>query len=130
MFYIVVWTATDVCGNESQCEQTINVIDNTPPQILNVPANESAACGNIPAPPTGAVTATDNCDNNVNLVLTEETVPGACSNGFNLIRTWTATDACGNVSTATQTISVDDVEAPVLSQTPADQNVTLSLIHI
>jgi len=34
------------------------------------------------------------------------------------VRTWTATDDCGNTRTASQTISVDDSVAPVISSVP------------
>ena len=40
-----------------------------------------------------------------------------------LIRTWTATDDCGNSSTGVQTISLGDNEAPVLVNIPADETI-------
>ena len=43
--------------------------------------------------------------------MTEE-LPGSCVNGHVLVRTFTATDACGNVSTASQTITVEDTTGP------------------
>ena len=38
---------------------------------------------------------------------------------YSVTRTWTATDACGNSSTAAQTINVEDVTAPVIAALPA-----------
>src|SRR5207244_5902425 len=35
--------------------------------------------------------------------------------------TWTATDASGNTATATQTVTVSDVESPVIGGVPASQ---------
>ncbi|NJN35057.1 MAG: gliding motility-associated C-terminal domain-containing protein [Saprospiraceae bacterium] len=46
-----------------------------------------------------------------------------CANEYQLIRTWRAIDACGNETTATQTITVEDKKAPVFANVP--QNVTL-----
>ena len=58
------WTATDECGNSSECTQSINVVDTTPPVIQNVTANPNDLW-----PPnhkmvqvTVVATATDNCD--------------------------------------------------------------------
>src|SRR5690606_17486175 len=37
---IVLWTATDICGNSSTCEQSITVLDNDEaPVISNCPNN-------------------------------------------------------------------------------------------
>src|SRR5207244_6283401 len=40
--------------------------------------------------------------------------------------TWTATDASGNTATATQTVTVSDVESPAISGMPADMTVSTS----
>lgn len=39
---------------------------------------------------------------------------GNCPGNYSVTRTWTATDDCGNSSTATQTINVRDITAPVI----------------
>ena len=63
------------------------------------------------------MTATDNCDTDVPVTFSElSTVVDGCGT---ITRTWTATDACGNTTTATQTITVEDNIAPVLSGVPA-----------
>ncbi|MCK7590876.1 T9SS type A sorting domain-containing protein, partial [Subsaxibacter sp. CAU 1640] len=41
-------------------------------------------------------------------------VPGECEGSYTVTRTWTATDDCGNSSTASQVIEVEDNTAPVL----------------
>ena len=40
-----------------------------------------------------------------------------------MTRTWTATDACGNGSTASQTINVQDITAPVIAALPAQTTI-------
>src|SRR5690606_9267892 len=50
--------------------------------------------------------ATDNCDTNVPVQFSEELIQGTC--GFTLIRTWTATDDCGNMAIQSQRITVLD----------------------
>ena len=49
----------------------------------------------------------------------EVTTPGACAGDYTITRTFTATDDCGNATTATQTITIVDTTAPVLT-IPAD----------
>ncbi len=98
------WVATDVCGNNTTHVQTIDVQDTTPPVFVgDLPIDGFADCDNIPSPI--AVTATDNCGN-VTITFDEQRVDGNCSNRYQLIRTWTATDECGNSSTYTQTITL------------------------
>gem|GEM_PF-1637015 len=53
-------------------------------------------------------------------VVFNETVGTCASGSYEIVRTWTATDACGNSSSHTQTITVTDTEAPVLSMEPAN----------
>ena len=117
---IRTWTATDACGNAASVSQNITVNgDNTPPTLVGVPADDTVGC-DAPNVPTPNVTATDNCDNDVDVSMTETTEPGICPNNFTIVRTWTATDDCGNIATATQRISVGDNGAPQLQDVPAD----------
>ena len=122
--YIInrLWIITDECGNSKDHLWIINVSDITDPDILGVPADQLLNCGDEPA--EAVVFATDNCDAEVDIVLIAITEPNDC--GYNFIRTWTATDACGNSSSATQTISFSDNESPVFSFVPADVNLACS----
>ena len=107
------WTATDSCGNSSSASQTISVTDNTAPVISALPASSSVEC---PATPAFATpTATDACDAAPTLTFLDVTTPGTCPQEFTVTRTWTATDACGNSSSASQTISVTDNTGPVVT---------------
>ncbi len=111
------WTATDACGNTSTASQTINVQDITAPVIDPLPAVSTISC---PLTPVFAVaTATDNCGSAFTLTYNDITTPGACAGTYSVTRTWTATDACGNSSTASQTINVQDISAPVINALPA-----------
>ncbi|WP_321288845.1 hypothetical protein [uncultured Sunxiuqinia sp.] len=59
--------------------------------------------------PTAIPYITDNC--NASLDLDEQRVDGECEGNYQLFRTWTATDDCGNSTSATQTVTVGDFEA-------------------
>ena len=117
--------ATDVCGNQSSMTQTINVDDQTAPVISGVPASQTYSCASeVPAGQTASVTASDLCSGTVSVTVSDTTVPGECANQFTILRKWTATDACGITSSATQTITVNDKIAPVISGIPG--NLTVS----
>lgn len=110
------WTAEDICGNEASASQTISVRDTLPPTLHGVPGNLllDACPVTLPAAPT--VTAVD-CDDTEYDVSYEEAGPlpveGECASNVDYERTWTATDACGNVASATQTIHFKDLSPPV-----------------
>ncbi|MBK9983705.1 MAG: hypothetical protein IPP15_15220, partial [Saprospiraceae bacterium] len=111
------WTATDACGNSSSASQTINVQDITAPVIATLPAPTTINC---PSTPVFAVaTATDACESAFTLTSNDVTTPGDCAGEYSVIRTWTATDACGNSSSASQTINVQDIAAPVIATLPS-----------
>jgi gliding motility-associated-like protein len=119
------WTATDACGNASTASQTINVQDTTAPVIATLPADSTIDCSVTPE--FAQATATDACGSDVTLTFEDVTTPGACEGEYSITRTWTATDACGNASTASQTINVQDTTAPVIAALPADSTIDCSV---
>ncbi|MBL0314964.1 MAG: hypothetical protein IPP69_03985 [Flavobacteriales bacterium] len=119
------WTATDACGNSAIATQVISMQDNIVPVITGLPQDMTVDCSEYvyPAIPNG-IAVTDNCDGVPTLVFHEDIIPGTCPAEFSLVRTWTATDACGNTSTDGYTIFVVDVTPPVFTNTPADITVS------
>jgi hypothetical protein len=95
----VKFTLTDACGNSTSASANLTVIDTKAP-VLIVPANVTVQCGDNIV--WGTATATDNCGT-ANITSADVTVSSDCINGGLIIRTWSATDGCGNVSTKTQT---------------------------
>src|ERR1051326_5252338 len=82
-----------------------------------VPLQSSVATTiECPATPSFATaSATDACDASPRLSFDDRTTAGSCPGQYSITRTWTATDACGNTSTASQVINVADHTAPVVS---------------
>jgi len=119
------WTATDDCGNSSTCLQVIIVDDSTPPVITLCPANITIECTESTAPAnTGNATASDNCDPAPSVTFNDVTTASQiCPQEYTINRTWIATDACGNSSTCTQIITIDDSTPPVITLCPA--NITI-----
>ncbi len=110
------WTAVDDCGNTSSQNQLIYVSDNTPPTFLNIPRDKEIACDSIPLPFTPLVL--DNCDLAPTISFNEVRVDGSSSNNYTLTRTWTAVDACGNMTTESQILTVSDDTPPTLANIP------------
>ncbi|MBK9335174.1 MAG: hypothetical protein IPM98_00770 [Lewinellaceae bacterium] len=122
------WYAVDHCFNSTSCVQTITVDDTTPP-MLTCPASLTIECGTDTIPgltaPTGAATATDNCGT-VTVTHSSVHIPvmNNCPDVRLIFRTWTATDACGNVTTCSvQNIIIRDTTAPVLTNPATDKTV-------
>ena len=109
------WRATDDCGNSSSCVQTIFVDDSTPPAIT-CPQNLTVTCSSqIPPIATGSVTSTDNCGPVTVTHLGDVISDSTCVNRFVIHRTYKSTDACGNMSTCTQLITVFDNTPPTIT---------------
>ncbi|HUU45584.1 MAG TPA: T9SS type A sorting domain-containing protein, partial [Acidobacteriota bacterium] len=107
------WTATDACDNSASCDQIITIIDTQDP-VITCPPPITIECNASTDPSnTGNATATDICDPAP--VITYSDTP----NGGGIIRTWTATDACGNDASCDQVITIDDTEDPAIT-CPAD----------
>ena len=111
---IVTWTASDTSGNTVSVTQLVTLTDSTNP-VIKIPEE--------------SIIITINTDNgscfatgvNLGTVLVNDDCGGfTFSNDAPLsfpigtkIITWTASDTAGNISTATQTVIVQDTEPPV-----------------
>ncbi|WP_205660301.1 gliding motility-associated C-terminal domain-containing protein, partial [Cognatitamlana onchidii] len=119
------YTYTDCAGNSDSWAYTYTIKDTTPPE-LTLPSNATAECSDDLTPiEFGVATATDNCDTNPQVTFNDVRTDGQCSGTFTIIRTWTATDACGNSVSADQTISTSDTTAPTFDQTTLPGNMTV-----
>ncbi len=106
------WTYTDACGNTSSETQIITVNDTQAPVFAAPPANVTVECsGDVPAMTN--LGWTDNCDGAGTVTGNDVSDGQSCPE--TITRTWTYTDACGNVSTESQTIIVDDTTPPTAS---------------
>jgi gliding motility-associated-like protein len=107
------WTFTDACGNPATTSQTITVHDLVAPVFAAAPADVTVEClADVPA--MTSLGYTDNCDPAGTVTGTDGAlVGGAC--GGTITRTWTFTDLCGNTSSTTQTITIDDNTPPTAS---------------
>lgn len=119
------WTATDCSGNVTTATQVISIVDQTLPEWdVEIEEFVIVECSEVPDP--SLVTASDDCDAEVNVVFEEEYIPSSCPSRYTLIRTWTATDDCGNSITATQTLSVVDTTEPEWIGELPPSNITVS----
>jgi len=118
------FTATDECGNSAICIQNITIQDTSPP-IITCPSNITITCTASTSPgATGFATATDNCTSNPTMIFADFIYPGPCAIYGLILRTFTATDQCGNSASCIQTIyTTEDTIPPIITCPP---NLTLS----
>ncbi len=116
---IRTYEVTDASGNTETCEHRITIIDDTPPEIF-CPGNlfaecsitEQAAYANYAAFTAAGGTANDNCGINENsFTLLSETSDGnTCPE--TVTRIYRIADQCGNTSTCTQLIVINNQTSP------------------
>lgn len=122
---LVHWTVTDKVGYTNTTTQTVVVNDTEKPVLSGIPANTVVTCGNIPA--AASPVATDNCTASPVISFSEVSTQSSdltksAHYNYTITRTWVAKDAGNNTSTASQTITVQDKTAPVIT-VPANINV-------
>ena len=96
----------NACGDTLNFEQKITFIDDVPPIISGV---DEFICADDSLP---NVLAYDECSQEtVEVSMVEDTLD-ECEHGLVLLRTWSAQDRCGNITTIEQKISLNDTVAP------------------
>ena len=122
-FVTRVYSVTDDCGNVKLDTIEITIIDNIPPRLTatNLVENITIACNQ--AFPDIDFTIIDNCDNDIMIVETRDTTGNPCN--YQVVRTFTATDDCGNATARTQNLNITDDQAPIFSVFPQNQDVTI-----
>ena len=110
-FITRTYIATDAVGNTSTFFQILHLVDYSPPTFISIPEDLIIEC-NEEGEDFGEAIATDNCSS-VFITTTSTQVGGPCPEGHQIIRTFMAVDECGNTSTATQTIIINEFIDPV-----------------
>src|SRR4029077_10398744 len=108
------WQAMDGCSNAAQCSQTVTVLDTTAP-VITCSTNKIVQLGSAWTfdPPS----VTDNSGTNWTLIIlgTVTNTSGHCGSAFDATRTWQAMDGCSNAAQCSQTVTVLDTTAPVIT---------------
>lgn len=123
------WTLSDACGNTAVHTQVINVNDTEAPVFSSQPVSLISVNCASEIPDAPSLSAQDNCYDPsapATVTLQEVISEQQCANKFKLTRTWTATDACGNTSTVSQLITVNDIQPPVFEGSPPASGFTVS----
>ena len=120
-----IFTAADTCNQTLTYTQTISVTDKTSPTFVGtLPQDISIKEGKtIPAQVT--LTATDNCGTAA-VTTSHKEEKDAKGKLTKLIYTWIAKDACGNISTHQQIITIEPKKVPTLTWVSVPKNVTIN----
>jgi hypothetical protein len=104
---IRTWTLTDKNGKENTCKQTIEIVDESKPSIVDIPDFSIDPCSD--KWPTLKTTWTDNCTDGGEITAVAGPVQTDAANDCILycIYTFTVKDACGNTATATTKVTSD-----------------------
>ena len=109
--------ATDNCMNEATATQQIVVSDTEPPS-LTTPLSFIVECGEEIV--FQDALAMDNCDAAPLIEIETDTINILSTGAFTIVRTFTASDACGNSVTSASTITVQDNTPPFFTEFPPD----------
>ena len=111
------WYIVDDMGRTVRYTIHIFMMDRTPPTFISVPEDKTIACD---APiEFGPVAAQDGCSRRVSIHHRDSL--SLTADGQNSVtRIWTATDACGNSSTASQTLTLEE-KNPIFTRLPQDK---------
>lgn len=101
----VIWTATDLAGNQTTCSQRVTVIDDQPPVITCPPdlslLTDGAFASYLENVDLGAPMVSDNCE----VLDPINDAPERFPLGITTV-TWSIADASGNISSCPQQVAV------------------------
>lgn len=111
--------ASDESGNTASHVQVITFADDAPPAFVDAPADTTVACGQ-PAPPPGTLPrAEDACGGPAEVTFDERPGQPGCARDA-VVRTYVATDPCGNTASHVQVVTFADDAPPAFVDAPAD----------
>lgn len=116
------WVATDKCSNSVSYTQVITVRDLAAP-VFTLPNDTSVECFQLnELSLTGEPDEIRDCDASPDITFKDVFKAGnGTSQALSVVeRTWKATDACGNITTAIQKITLQDNEPPIFGIDPQD----------
>ena len=128
--YIITWTFTDESGNESNCEQEIEVIDDQAPEFTFCPGDVLAQATppdcEVPNITLDQPIYRDNCADPILTWVATGVTPGSGTGFVNIttfnvgttVITYTITDASGNTATCTFNVVVNDDVPPTVVTCP------------
>ena len=104
------YVATDILGNTSSFTQVIYIMDITPPyfEVFEDSIIVDCSSDELELP---MLEANDLCSS-VTISMFESIIGDGCPFAHQIIRTFTAIDACGNTSTINQTVIVNEYNPP------------------
>jgi len=106
----VIWTAVDASGNSASATQTVTIVDTTAP-ALSIPDNQTIEATSLSQTFVNIGQATAHDITGISSIVNN--APDVFPLGSTLIA-WTATDNHDNITTAYQTITVEDTTAPTI----------------
>lgn len=122
----VTFTVSDLCGGMASVEFVYLTIDTIAPFFIGiVPDTLQLACGEtVPAPPEIELLECDTMPMTTYGETSTQVIDGSCQQyEFDVERTWTATDRCGNSTIIRRRYEIRDTEAPDFTR-PNNSNLT------
>src|SRR5207245_6938899 len=117
------WTVISGRNSSTSCSREWSSAVSCAEVIAALPGPTTIEC---PATPSfTAATATDACGSSFTLTSVDVT-NALCGASYRVTRTWTASDACNNSSSASQVITVADTSAPVIAALPGPTTIGCS----
>ena len=118
VFMTQTWLITDACGNRTNCSQTVTITGCCTNCLqVDCPTNKTVSCGSgwtfdMPIASSCCLNNLGGTQTNVQITLTGTVTNGACPQL--ITANWQITDACGNSTNCSQTVTVQNTNSPVI----------------
>jgi len=133
---------TDACGNLTSTSATISIKDEDAPVFPFILRDTTLNCDNVPS--ATAIVADDVCEGQIMVTALDSSTQSADQTvcgffNYTIFRTYSASDACGNVNSFTQIITISDTLEPRYQAPPditiscldeSDPNITGSPLNV
>lgn len=131
-----VWAtfhAISVCGDTISTSAVFDVEDNIAPVFVTPPRDTTLSCNELDFDESlktwlkkaGFAEYSDNCTSTILLDLTYDFPSFAGQCGTTLV-TFTLSDGCGNATTATANLTIEDTAAPIITSFPTSHSIAIN----